>query len=59
MPLPLDVQFAQEKMLQAEGALRAYAAGNERDHSKHQELIEALHTAINEYVDAVASLGSR
>ena len=56
MPLPPEIIAAQERMRQAEAALRAYVESGEHDSNKHRGLVESLQRAIREYEDRIAAL---
>lgn len=56
MPLPPEVIAAQERMNQAEAALRAYVDGGEHDRDKHRELVGDLQRAIRDYEGRIGGL---
>jgi hypothetical protein len=58
MPLPPDVQFAEQRMLEAQGALRSYVEREMHDRDQHRALVAALDDAIHEYMAAVRNLAA-
>lgn len=52
MPLPLELEVAKERMLEAQAALAAYV---QREHpsAEHVQLADALRHAINEFWDTL------
>ncbi len=51
MPLPLDLEFAKQRLLEAQGALEAYLISEEKDIVKHRQLAEALRRAIDDFLN--------
>ncbi len=50
MPLPLDLEFAKQRLREAQGALEAYLIFEQKDIVRHKRLAEALRAAIDDYL---------
>jgi hypothetical protein len=56
LPLPIEVELAKERMLQAQGALESYVQSCTHDIEQHKQLADALRMAINEFLDQLSTL---
>jgi hypothetical protein len=59
MPLPLDIELAKQRMLEAGAALRSYVDSDLHDRDLHRQLVEALNEAMTDFVEKVSRLETR
>jgi len=56
MPIPLELEVAKERILEAQAALEAYIQSEHRNSADHVQLADALRHAINDFWDTLMRL---